>query len=164
MSLNIRRRLRVFVDADVLVAGAAALGGYGGSLLILHLAEIALIDAVTLRRVVVEAERTLAERLPEVMPVFRLIVSRCLRVVPDPQSAHLASVVGQAKLRELPILAAAVRESCPWLVSFNVGRFRPGHPDVTVLRPGDYVSRLRDVLSRPTDEGEEWQGHVQDEL
>ena len=83
-------KLRVFVDADVLFAGSAAPSEHGASLVVLRLAEITLIDAVASQQVITEAERNLAEKLPDALPAFRLIVSRCLRVVPDPDPADLA--------------------------------------------------------------------------
>jgi hypothetical protein len=33
------------------------------------------------------------------------------------------------------------------LVTFNVRHFQPGHPGVTVLRPGDFVLRVRELLA-----------------
>ncbi len=138
---------RVFVDADVLFAGAAAPSEQGASLVILRMAEITLIEAVASRQVVVEAERNLGEKLPETLPAFRLIVSRCLRVVPDPEPAELVPHVGLADPKDLPVLVAAAREKCPWLVAFNVRHYQPGHADVSILRPGEFVSRVRDVLA-----------------
>ena len=143
-------RPRVFVDADVLFAGAASPGEHGASLVILRMAEITLIDAVTSRQVVTEAERNLSAKLPQSLPTFRLLVDRCLRVVPDPSPEDLAPHTGIADPKDLPILVAAVREGCPWLVTFNLRDFRPGHPDVTVLRPGDFVLRVRDLLAHLT--------------
>lgn len=139
---------RVFVDADVLFAGAAAPSDYGASLVMLRMAEITLIEAITSRQVVVEAERNLQHKLPAVLPSFRLIVDRCLQVVADPQPAELSSYAGLADPKNLPILVAAIRESCLWLVTFNVRHFQPGHPDVGVLRPGDFVLRVRDLLAQ----------------
>ena len=85
-----RRRPRVFVDADVLFAGAVSPSEAGASLVILRLAEITLIEALTSEQVIVEAERNLASKLPQKLPEFRLLVSRCLHVVPDPAPADLA--------------------------------------------------------------------------
>lgn len=149
------RRPRVFVDADVLFAGAAAPSEHGASLVVLRMAEITLIEAITSQQAVVEAERNLTEKLPETLPAFRLIVSRCLHVVPDPEPADLAPHTGLADPKDVPILVAAVREACPWLVTFNVRHFQPGRPDVTVLRPGEFVSRVRTMLAHLTGEEEE---------
>jgi hypothetical protein len=135
------------VDADVLFAGAAAPSEHGASLVILRMAEITLIEAVASQQVVVEAERNLAEKLPQTLPAFRLIVSRCLHVVPDPRSPDLLAYAGLAEPKDVPILVAALREQCPWLVTFNTRHFQPGHADVTVLRPGEFLLRVRDVLA-----------------
>ena len=138
---------RVFVDADVLFAGAAAPSEHGASLTILRMAEITLIEALTCQQAIIEAERNLAVKLPVALPAFRLIVSRCLQIVSDPTPEELAPHAGRADPEDLPILVSALREGCPWLVSFNLRHFQPGVPEVTVLRPGDFVLRVRDHLS-----------------
>jgi hypothetical protein len=139
---------RVFVDADVLFAGAAGPTEHGASLVILRMAEITLVDAVTTRQVIDEAERNLADKLSRALPAFRLIVSRCLRVVPDPSPDDLGPLKDLADTKDLPILVAARREDCQWLVTFNIRDYQPGHPDVTVLRPGEFVLQVRDLLAR----------------
>jgi predicted nucleic acid-binding protein len=143
-------RPRVFVDANVLFAGAAAPTEHGASLVILRMAEITLIDAITSEQVIAEAERNLTAKLPQALSRFRLLVDRCLQVVPDPSPEDLSKHVGSADPKDLPILIAALRENCPWLVTFNVRHFEPGHPDVTILRPGEFVLRVRDLLTNLT--------------
>jgi hypothetical protein len=137
---------RVFVDADVIFAGAASPSKHSASSVVLRMAEITLIEALTSRQAVTEVERNLSAKLPEASTTFRLLVERCLTVVPDPDPAFLASHAGLADPKDLPILVAALREGCPWLVTFNVKDFQPGHPDVTVSRPGELVRRVRDLL------------------
>lgn len=141
-------RPRVFVDADVLFAGAASPSEHGASLMVLRLGEITLIEAVTSQQAIVEAERNLAAKLPAALPAFRLIVSRSLRVVENPTVADLQAHRGLADAKDLPLLAAALRAGCPWLVTFNLRHYRPGHPAVTVLRPGDFILLVRDQLAR----------------
>ncbi len=140
-------KVRVFIDADVLFAGSVSPREHGASLVILRLAEITLIEAIASQQVITEAERNLAEKLPQALPAFHLIVSRCLRIVADPEPADLMPLKGLADPKDLPILAAAVREGCPWLVSFNLRHFRPGHPAVQVLAPGEFILRVRERLT-----------------
>lgn len=140
-------RPRVFVDADVLFAGAASPGEQGASLVILRLAEITLLEAVTSEQVIAEAERTLAGKVPQALPAFRLLVSRCLRVAPNPTRPDLEPCTGLAQAQDLPNLVAAVREGGPWLVTFNLRHYQPGHPQLTVLRPGEFVLRVRELLT-----------------
>jgi len=136
------------VDADVLFAGAAGPSEQGASLVVLRLAEITLVEAITSEQVIAEAERNLAQKLPTTLPAFRLLVARCLKVVRNPSLAELAPYTGMANPEDLPILVTALREGCPWLVTFNMQHYLPGHPAVTVVRPGDFVSQVRDLLAR----------------
>ena len=138
---------RVFVDSDVLFAGAASPSEHGASLVVLRMAEITLIDAIVSEQVIAEVERNLAGYLPIALPTFRQLVSRCLRVVADPTRDELALCRGLADPKDAPILAAAVREACPWLVTFNVRHSQPGHPTVTIVRPGEFVQHVRALLA-----------------
>ena len=45
------------------------------------------------------------------------------------------------------IIAAAVRENCPYLATFNVRYYQPGVKPVTALKPGDLVQHIRYLLS-----------------
>ena len=140
-------KLKVFVDSDVLFAGAASPGEHGASLVILQMAEITLIDAVASQQVITECERNIGQKLAQKLPELRLLVSRCLRVVPDPQPEDLAAFEGIADPKDLPILVAALGEDCSYLVTFSLRHYQPGHSDVSVLRPGEFVSRLREFLT-----------------
>ena len=118
--------------------------------------EITLVDAVTSRQAITEAERNLSAKLPQALTTFRLLVERALRVVPAPSRRDLAAHKGIADPKDLPIgeigrvnypRVSAIRERCQWLGTFNVDDFQPGHPDVAVLRPGAFVQRVRTVLT-----------------
>jgi hypothetical protein len=67
---------------------------------------------------------------------------------PRPKPADLIWFQGMADEKVLPILVTAVREQCPWLLTFNLRHFQPGHPDVTVLNPGSFLTEVRYLLSR----------------
>ena len=148
-------KLRVFVDTDVLFAGSASPSEYGASLLVLRLGELTLIDAVTSEQVITEAERNLEAKMPQALPLFRLLVNRALTVVPDPQPEEVAAHAGLADPEDLPILVAALKAGCPWLVTFNLRHYRPGHPKVKVVRPGELVLRVREALAFMGEEEQE---------
>ena len=59
----------------------------------------------------------------------------------------LAPLADLPDAKALPILAAAMRETCPWSVIFNLRHFQPDPADVPVLRPGDFVLRVRDCFA-----------------
>ncbi|NJN54261.1 MAG: PIN domain-containing protein [Anaerolineae bacterium] len=137
---------RIFIDADVLFAGSASPHEQSASQVVLRMAEITLLEPFTSEQVIIEAERNLQEKIPTALPAFRLLVSRCLQVVANPTAVDLLPHIGQADPKDLPILIAARRENCPWLVTFNVRHFQPGFVGITVLQPGDFILRVRDSL------------------
>jgi len=67
------------------------------------------------------------------------------RRVPEGEVQRYA---GLAERAVLPILTAALQAGCSWLVSFNTRHFQPGHPDLIVLAPVDFMLRVRDLLAR----------------
>jgi len=137
----------IFVDTDVLIAGAASPSEHSASMLILSLAEITLIKAYISEQVVAEAERNLGAKFPEALPGVRHLIHRCLDIIPDPDKMDLVKFHGLADPRDLPILAAAAQTKCQWLVTFNTRHFKPGHPEIVVVTPGEFIRRLRDRLT-----------------
>lgn len=142
-----RHKLAVFLDADVIFAGAAAPTEQGASHVVMRMGEITLIECITSEQAVTEVERNLAEKLPAKLPEFHLLVSRCLRVVPDPTMEDLARHTGQADPEDLPILVAALREGCRYLLTFNVRHYFPPVGSITVQQPGEFVLAVRNLLS-----------------
>jgi predicted nucleic acid-binding protein len=141
-------KVRVFIDADVLIAGAATKSDHAASLLLLRLAELTLIEAVCSEQVIVEAARNLEHKIPAALPAFQMLVSRCLRVVDDPVRDELEMYQGAADSKDLPILIAAHREHCRWLTTFNIKHFQPGVEGVIVLRPGELILQIRELLTQ----------------
>ncbi len=149
------RKPTVFLDADVIFAGAASPSEYGASHVVLRMGEITLIECVTSQQAVTEVERNLADKLPTKLPELHLLVSRCLRVVPDPEPDDLLPHADQADSKDLPILVAALRERCPYLLTFNVRHYSPPAHIITVQQPGEFLLTVRSLLSQlSTEEAE----------
>jgi len=68
--------------------------------------------------------------------------------VEDPDQSQIQPLVGQAEAKDLPILAAALSKGCQYLVTFNVRHYQPSAGIITVLRPGEFLLKLREQLSR----------------
>lgn len=141
----------VFLDADVIFAGAAAPTQHGASHAVLTLGEMNLIQCLTSTQVVTELERNLRAKLPKKLPELRLILSRSLKVVPDPSLAEMAPCRGQADAKDLPILVAALKYHCSFLLTFNIRDFTPSGSTIRVLRPGEFLSTVRALLVRLED-------------
>ncbi|HBO34663.1 MAG TPA: hypothetical protein DD636_08030, partial [Anaerolineaceae bacterium] len=101
----------------------------------------------TSQQVITEVERNLEQKLPTALTPFRMLVSRCLEVVPNPTEEEVAALAGAADPKDLPILAAALSHQCQYLTIYNIKHFQPGVKTVAVLAPGDLVQRIRYLLS-----------------
>ena len=111
------------------------------------MAEIPLIEACAPQQVVTEVQRNLQAKLPQARPAMQMIVSRCLQVLPDATVADIAPYEGLTHEKDLPILVAALKADCPWLVTSNVRHFKPGHLGVAVVTPGEFLAQVRDLLA-----------------
>ena len=144
----------IFLDADVIFAGSASSSQHGASLVVLRMGEITLLDCITSEQAITEVERNLAAKLPAKLPDFRLLVSRCLRVVPDPEPDDLLPWHGQADPKDLPLLVAARREGCSHLLTFNTRHYFPAidisssKTTIVVQRPGQFLLSVRTLLGQ----------------
>jgi predicted nucleic acid-binding protein len=64
-----KQRPKVFLDTSALIAGIASSGGAARA--VLQLAEIGLIEVIVSRQVIVEADRNIEEKLPEMLNEYR---------------------------------------------------------------------------------------------
>jgi hypothetical protein len=84
------------------------------------------------------------------LPELRLIISRSLRVVPDPEPEELIPYKGQADSKDLPILVAALKHGCRFLLTFNTRHYTPATEDIIVRRPGEFITTIRALLAQMT--------------
>jgi len=138
---------RIFIDSDALFAGSASPNEHSASLVLLRMAEITLIEAFASEQVFTEVERNLREKISAALPAFHLLTQRCLKIVADPTLDEISALSGLADPADAPILAAALRENCPYITTYNIRHYQLGVPQVKALRPGDLVQRIRYLLA-----------------
>lgn len=142
------QRPKIFLDADVIFAGSAAPSEHSASHVVLRMGEITLLECITSQQAIIEVERNLTQKLPRALPAFRLLVSRCLQVVPDPSPEMLMQYAGQADAKDLPLLTAAIQAGCSHLLTFNLRHYTPENDIIVVQRPGEFLLHLRRLLSQ----------------
>jgi predicted nucleic acid-binding protein len=142
---------RVFLDADVVVAGSAS--GSGASHLVLRLGELGLLDLISSRQARDEVERALARKLPSALPAFHALAKAALHWLPDPGIEDLRAYAGEADEGDLGILVAAIGARAEVLLTFNTRHYRPRASVPRIERPGEFLQRLRarlqDLSERP---------------
>lgn len=140
------RLVRVFCDADVLIAGAASTTG--ASHILLQLSELTLIECVSSPLAVHEAERNIAAKLPAALPAFREILDAGIDLVPEAAPAVSRGLAAQAHQKDVPILAAAVAAGADFLATFNVRHFRSRSSPPLIVQPRRVVAAIRASLLR----------------
>jgi predicted nucleic acid-binding protein len=99
---------KVFVDANVLIAGSASRSG--ASRAVLGLAEIGLIQLFVTRQVIDETERNIRQKLPKALPTFtELLVHLNLTILDDPSPESLRRWFQNLEEKDAPSLEAAVQ-------------------------------------------------------
>ena len=141
---------RVFADANVLIAGAAARTGASGAVLLL--AEVGLFRLVVSRQVLDEAERNLRKKLPQGLPVFaELLATVELEIVPDPEPSAWQRWQATIELKDAPILEAALSADVDRLLSLNTKDFTPAvasESGLIIQTPAQFVTELRDLVTQ----------------
>ncbi len=143
------RKPKLLVDADVLIAGSASTSG--ASHIILQLSKLTIIECITSKQAQTEAERNLMEKLPFAVSIFRQLLDVAVKIVNDPLPQELQLFQGQANPKDLPILTAAIINHCNYLVTFNVRHYYPESKEITILRPGEFLERVRRRLTNLVD-------------
>lgn len=118
--------LSVYLDADVLIAGAASPNAHSAAQVVLTLSEITLLDAITSTLAVTECRRNIEakfERSGEVRGRFDDLIARAVDVVEAPSSEQVRRYEPYAHWKDVPHLTAAAQHRCRYLVTYNVADY-----------------------------------------
>jgi predicted nucleic acid-binding protein len=141
---------RVFVDSNVLIAGAGS--QQGASRAVLMMAEIGLFKLLVSRWVLEECERNLRKKLPQALPIFaELLVSIEPEILPDPTPQEIAQWEPIIEAKDAPILTVAVKAKVDRLLTLNTKDFTPEvaqKSGLTIQTPGDFVQELRRIVGQ----------------
>jgi hypothetical protein len=140
-------QLGIYIDADVLFAGASSPSDHSASQVLLTLSEITLIEGITSQLAIDECRRNLEAKLPGATGDFERLVRRSLSVEEPPSRKALLPHSGLADWKDLPHLVSALQADCRYLTTYNLDDYKPGHPDLEVVRPGALVRRVREQLA-----------------
>lgn len=140
---------RIFVDANVLIAGADSRTGASNA--VLKLAEAGLIQLVVNRQVLDEAERNIRLKLPRAMPNFAVQMAQLsLEIVPDPPKNEINKWVSIIEVTDAPILASAILAKVDRLLSLNTKDFNDDVAQASGLiiqTPGAFIQNVRQIVT-----------------
>lgn len=137
--------LRVFVDANVLIAGTDSQSGASNA--VLKMAEVGLFHLVVCTQVLDETERNLRKKLPRALPNFAAQLARLrLEILPDPTIEQVERWKEIIETKDAPILCAAVASGVDRFITLNTKDFTPEvatQSGLTFLTPAQFVEEIR---------------------
>ena len=140
---------RVFVDANVLMAGSDSQSGASNA--VLKMAEVGLFQLVVCRQVLDEAERNLRKKLPRALPNFASQMARLrLEIVPDPAPEQVEVWKGIIEAKDAPILCAAVSSGADRFLTLNTRDFTADvavKSGLTIQTPAELVEEVRRLVT-----------------
>lgn len=141
---------RIFVDTNVLIAGADSTSGASNA--ILRLAEVGLLQLVVSRQVLDEAERNLRQKLPRALPNFTAQMARLsLEILPDPTPDEVQPWTAVIHPSDAPILCAAVKAGVDRFLTLNTRHFTSAVAAYSGLRiqtPAQLMDELRELITQ----------------
>jgi predicted nucleic acid-binding protein len=142
-------RLKVFLDTSALIAGIAS--SKGAAREALRLAEIGLIEVFVSRQVIVEADRNIEAKLPEVLNEYRSFVDLLAPVlIDDPSPKEVKKYSSLINSDDAPILAAAISSGADYLITWDKKHFIkkdiPLASDLKIVTPGEFLKYFREYI------------------
>ncbi|MEA3334797.1 MAG: PIN domain-containing protein [Chloroflexota bacterium] len=140
---------RIFVDANVLIAGAHSRSGASNA--VLQMAEIGKFEIMVCNQVLDEAERNLRKKLPGALPNFAAQMARLrLTIIPDPSSEETAPWENVVAPKDAPILCAAIQGDVARLTTLDTRHFTPevaAQSGLAIQTPADLVEDIRRLVT-----------------
>lgn len=143
------KKLRVFLDTSALIAGLASAKGSARE--IMRLAETGLINIVVSRQVIVEADRNIGSKLPELLADYREYMKALSpELVNNPASNQVRKYVSMINPDDAPILAAAEISGADYLVTWDRKHFISSRVQknvkVKVVTPAEFLRDFSEYL------------------
>lgn len=152
-----KRRFKVFLDSNVIISGLFS--DKGSPRIILDLLSLGLpvISGVTGEYNIIEIERNLSKKMPDVLPVYRKYFKLLnLEIMPLPLSADIKKLSGQTSDKDMPVLASAINGNIDFLVTGDRKDFSKlkGNYPFRILSPAEFlVIILPEIINAVESEG-----------
>jgi len=137
-----RKRLKVFLDSNVIISGLFSDKGSPRIVLDLLSLDLPLLSGATGEYNIVEIERNLLKKMPDVLPIYRRYLKILnLEIVPLPLSKDIKKLSGQIADKDIPVLASAINNNADFLVTGDKKDFEKlkGKYPFKILSPSEFL-------------------------
>jgi predicted nucleic acid-binding protein len=112
------RRLRIFLDSNVILSGLFSDKGPPRVILDLLCIGLPMLAGLTGRYNLMEIERNLNKKLPEALPVYHKYFSALdLEIIPLPLPKEIKKLAGVIAEKDIPVLISAINGKADFLVT-----------------------------------------------
>ena len=112
------KEIRIFLDSNVILSGL--LSEKGSPRVILDILCLGLpgIRGLTGQYNIIETERNIAKKLPEILPIYNQYLPKLnLVIVPLPSRANIEKFKGSVPEKDVPVLVSAIEGKADFLVT-----------------------------------------------
>jgi len=146
-----KQKPKVFLDTSALIAGVAS--SRGAARAVLQLAESGLIEVIVSRQVIVEADRNIEEKLPEMLNEYREFIELLAPVlIDDPRQKDVERFLKVINYDDAPILASAVSSGADFLITWDrkhfIGKNIRIHSNLKIVTPGEFLKYFREYVEQ----------------
>lgn len=143
------QKLKIFLDTSTIIAGIAS--SRGAAKEVLNLAEIRLIEIFISKQVIIEADRNITSKLPEMLKEFRAFIKILSPVlVDDPTKEEIKKYSSLINQNDAPILSAAISSGADYLVTWDKKHFIKKRSsfavNIKIVTPGEFLQNFRKYI------------------
>ena len=142
-----KRTVRLFLDSNVILSGL--LSDRGAPRIILDVLNLGFpfLTGSTGKYNLIEIERNLKKRLPDLWPAYKRYLPRLnLKVIPVPLPEELREFSGKVADKDIPVLVSAIRAKADFLITGDkqhFGKLKDVEKyQLTIVTPSDFVDSI----------------------
>jgi predicted nucleic acid-binding protein len=141
------RRLKVFLDSNVILSGLISDRGSPRIILDLLGLDLPFLSGTTGQFNIIEIERNIHKKVPELLPVYKkYFTSLNLEIVSLPSLKEIKKLQGSIASKDLPVLASAVKGNVDFLITgdkkdFAKTRVR-GKYHFKIASPAEFIETI----------------------
>ena len=142
-----KRIVRVFLDSNVMLSGLLSDRGAPRIILDLLTLELPFLVGSTGRYNLIEIERNLKRKMPQILAVYKRYLPRLnLKVISVPRPEELREFAGKITGKDIPVLVSAIRSKADFLVTGDKRHFQkaivPEDCLLKIVTPSEFIDLI----------------------
>lgn len=146
-----KKRVKVFLDSNVIISGLFSDKGSPRIILDILSLDLPLLAGVIGEYNIIEIERNLSKKMPDVLPVYRKYIKMLnLEVIPLPVYKDIKKLSGYIADKDIPVLVSAINANADFLVTGDKKDFSKlkGNYPFKIPNPSEFLDIILPEILR----------------